>query len=392
MLLPILVLGDIVLRPQHDKPRWGAYLLLGAVFAGYLALRYAWLGPFEMPGRPYAYPVGSPGFVRFVVDKFFYSLLGLAAFVPIIGFSAMQYLQANPAWLYGGAALLIAAWSAAIKWLKPARVIVFWLLLATVPLLPVLPVFASSHHLYLACAGIVLAAVTLFQKAWQRASTRADTKHILARRGIAALLAMTLMTFVGLNALHGIGIAGFSAASQLPAREVVRFAGPLQPGDRLFFINLAPIGFNCMPAIEEARHVQPLDGYVLTFGSSLMRMNEPASVQRTGPRSIRVRHKDSGYFSGLIGRSMMEAIDRDRPFRPGERFSTPDFDVEVIRADAHGVYELRFTFRRPLDDPQYHFFYGSSIFSAYPLRWSTETNAAPPDTKAGPTASSQAET
>jgi len=376
MLAPLVVLGDLTVRPQRTRGRWGVYMLLGVVLLGYLAVRYATLGPLEVPGRPYAYPPGSPGFARFVVDKFFYSLLGLTAFVPIIGFSAMQYLQAHPVLLYGGFAAAAGIWAAAIRWLRPARVFWLWLIVATVPLLPVLPVFASSHHLYLASAGIVLAAVTLLHAIWLRVAAWSGAGAVAARAGLGVLLVVNVAVFVGLDLLNGIGIAGFSAGSQLPAEEVIRLAGPLRPGDRLFFINLAPIGFNCMPAIEEGRGVAPLTGYVLTFGSSLLRMDEPACVERVGPRSLRVRQEGSGYFSGLIGRSMLEAVGRDRPFAPGERFTTEDFDVEVVRSDEQGIRELLFTFRRPLDDPGYHFFYGSFVFSAYPLRfgsWASQT-------------------
>ena len=376
MWLPIIVLGDWILRPGRTWGRWRVYVLLGAVLACYMAIRYAALGPLEMPGRPYALPPDDPEFLRFVIDKFIYCILGLAAFVPIIGVGGMQYLQANPLLFYGSFAAVVGLWGAAILWLRPGRAVGMWLMLATVPLLPILPVFASSHHLYLASAGIVLAAVTLLHALWARVATLRTPLGRVGRAGLIVFLAGNVAVFAAIAHLNGTGLVGFHAANRLPAVEVDHLAGPLRPSDRLFFINLPPIGFNCMPAIEEKRQVAPLTGYVLTFGSSLLRMNETAYVERVGPRSLRVRQEGEGYFSGLIGRAMMEAIDRDEPFPVGARFEREDFDVEIVRADEHGVQELLFTFRWLLDDPRYHFFYSSPAFSAYPLRFGTWQGAA----------------
>jgi len=369
MWLPLVVLGDWILRPERTRGRRRIYVLLGAMLASYLAVRHATLGPLEMPGRPYALPPEDPDFLRFVIDKFVYCILGLAAFVPIIGFGGMQYLQENPALFYGSFAAVAGVWTAAILWLRPGRVVALWLLVATVPLLPVLPVFASAHHLYLASAGIVLAAVTLLRALWKRLATPHTRCGRRWRAVLTVAIIVNLAGFAGIAILTGIGLAGFHAGSQLPAEEVDHLAGPLRPGDRLFFINLPPIGFNCMPAIEEKRQVAPLTGYVLTFGSSLLRMNEEAYLERTGPRSLRVWQEGEGYFSGLIGHAMMQAVGRERPFPVGTRFANEDFEVEVVRADTRGVQELLFTFRRPLDDPGYHFFFSSPVFSAYPLRF-----------------------
>ena len=43
--------------------------------------------------------------------------------------------------------------------------------------------------------------------------------------------------------------------------------------------------------------------------------------------------------------------------------------IEIVRSSDSGVGELLFTFQRPLDDPTYHFFFGSRAHFAYPLRF-----------------------
>ena len=367
VLVPLLVVGDYVARPARMRGRWPVYILLGFVLMAYFVLRHAAIGPFSMPVRPYAYPPSSPGFLRFVVDKFFYYVLSLVVQIPIVGFAGLRFLRSQPMLFYGGFAFVVAVWAALLRWLRPRRIIWLFLAMATLPLMPVLPVFASSHHLYSASAGVVLAGVMLGQMFWDRLAGRVDRAARWGRGLVVGLIILHVVGYTAANAMHGIGLDGFSAASRLPVEEVVQLAGPLKPGDRLFFINLPPLGFNCMPAIEEARGVSPLRGYVLTFASSLMRMNQPSNIERVGTHGLRVRQDGDGYFSGLQGRSMLEAIGRSNPFEVGSRFVTDDFSVEVIRADERGIQEFLFTFNRPLSDPTYHFFFGSPGFSAYPV-------------------------
>jgi hypothetical protein len=101
-------------------------------------------------------------------------------------------------------------------------------------------------------------------------------------------------------------------------------------------------------------------------------MDRVGYVEQVGERQLRVWLEDEGYFSGLIGASMLEAVNRDRPFAVGERFSTDDFEVEVVRGSEAGIQEFLFTFERPLDDPTYHFFFGSQQGAAYPLRFGAD--------------------
>jgi hypothetical protein len=368
MLFPLLVLGDVLLRPARWRGRCSVYGLLLAVLIGFILLRQFTLGGAMLPGRPYAYPTGEPGFVRFIADKFIYYVLALFALVPVIGFTGLEALRQAPAVFYGLFAGIIAVCLVAIV-LSRRRVLVFWLLMATMPLAPVLPVFASSHHLYMPAAGASLAVVSslCWLVRWSRARTGVPARAV---RGAARLAIVSVAAiFVGANVLYDTGMAAFSAASQLPADEAVRLGRPLRPGDRLFFINLPMMGFNCMPAIEEARGVYPLTGYVLTFAPSLLVMEDASCITRLDSNRLRIRATGDPWFSGLEGRSILAAVGRDAPFRTGETFSTPDFDVLITENGPDGVREIEFTFRRPLDDPGYHFFLASPRFMAYPLTW-----------------------
>ena len=187
--------------------------------------------------------------------------------------------------------------------------------------------------------------------------------------GVVSIVALHLVVFVGANVAYGTAVASFSASSRLPVEEVVRLGDTLRPDDRLFFVNLPMLGFNCIPGIEEETGVGPLRGYVLTFAPAFLGMDRPSRIDRVGDRQLRVRLDQGGYFEGLAGASMLEAIGQDDMFTEGQVFTAPDFEVEVRQADAGGVQELLFTFERPLDDSAYHFFVGSRLFQAYPLRF-----------------------
>jgi hypothetical protein len=136
------------------------------------------------------------------------------------------------------------------------------------------------------------------------------------------------------------------------------------------------MGINCIPGIEEATGVSPLKGYALTFAPEPLGMDRPGYVEPVGKNQLRVWLEDDGYFSGLAGKMMLQSLGRQRPFDVGETFSTDDFNVRVVRSSQAGVRELLFTFDAPLDDPTYHFFFGSRLFHAYPILFGRHMKAA----------------
>ncbi|HOA75938.1 MAG TPA: hypothetical protein PLQ89_09470 [Phycisphaerae bacterium] len=369
IVLPaLLVLGDLVTAKGAGlRRRLAAYAAFALIAVGYLVLRRAMLGPLTIPGRPYAWPASEPGFVTFVVEKFVYYILGLWAYLPIVGFAGQAQMRAHPGLFYGLFACIVLGWALIITVVRPNRSIWLWLGLAILPLAPVLPVFASAHHLYLVSAGMAVATVLAIRSILWWSRQRADAWRRIIRGAIVTLIPLHLAAFAGVNFVLDTGVAGLAAACQLPIRQAIQLGRPMQAGDRLFFINLPMLAFNCIPAIEEARGVAPLHGYVLTFAPEFLYMDRPAHVEQVDAHRLRVWLDEPAYFSGLIGRSILQGIQRDAPFRAGETFATEEFTVEVTRADATGVQEFLFTFNRPLSDPTYHFFLASPTFDAYPL-------------------------
>ncbi|UCG32353.1 MAG: hypothetical protein JSU68_11875 [Phycisphaerales bacterium] len=365
----MVLLGDLLCRPARMRGRWAVYLTLALITAGYMVFRHVVLGETVLPGRPYAYPPGTPGFWRFIADKLVYYMLALFVYVPIVGFGGLHYLRAHPLLFYGSFSLLVVVGLAVVTLLRDRRrMIWFWVGVALLPLAPVLPVFASSHHLYMATAGMMIAAVLVWQGLLGWAARRRILGAVVGG-SVAVIVAVHVVAFAGANVAYGTAVASFSASSRLPVEDVARLGDALQPNDRLFFVNLPMLGFNCIPGIEEETGVAPLHGYVLTFAPAFLGMDRPSRIDRVGERQLRVRLDRGGYFEGLAGASMLEAVGQNDMFAEGRTFTAADFEVEVLRADSEGLQELLFTFERPLDDPAYHFFVGSRLFQAYPLRF-----------------------
>jgi hypothetical protein len=337
------------------------------------------LGPLAIPGRPYAWPANEPGFLTFIGEKFVYYVLGLWACIPIVGFAGQEQMREHPALFYGLFAAIVVSWGIVLAFILPrvaqvdarerrtSRQVWQWLALALLPLGPVLPVFASAHHLYLVSAGMAIATVIAIRSVLRWTQMGLSTLRKAIRMAVIGLVPVFLLVFVAANFVLDTGVAGLAAACQLPIRQAVQFGRPMQPNDRLFFINLPMLAFNCMPAIEEQRDVQPLHGYVLTFAPDFLRSNRPTHVEQIDSHRLRVWLDEPAYFSGLIGQSILQGIERDAPFGVGEQFVTDEFTVEVTEAAATGVQEFVFTFKRPLADPAYHFFLSSPVFDAYPL-------------------------
>ncbi|MBN1342845.1 MAG: hypothetical protein JXQ73_09215 [Phycisphaerae bacterium] len=371
----MVVVGDWLVRPRRCKGRWGGYGAILGVTVAYLAIRYVALGGFPMPGLPHVYPPGEPGFVRFIVDKFIYYVLGLFLYVPIVGFAGLPVLRAHPLPFYGGFAALVLVAGLVLWWLRERRCIRLWVAIALIAMVPALQVFASPHHLFIASAAMVIAMVAVWQGLMEWGARRATRLGKAVRLAVGGLIVVHLGAFGAASYYYGNVMAALSAVGQLPVDDVVRFSDELTPHDKLFFVNLPLLGFNCVPGIEEAAGTSPLKGYVLTFSPDFLRMDRPGYVERVGQSQLRVWLDKDGYFSGTPGERLLTAAGREAPFGVGESFSTDDFTVEVVRSSNSGVGELLFTFQRPLDDPTYHFFFGSRAHFAYPLRFPVSREA-----------------
>ena len=362
----IVALGDGLLRRQRLRGRWWVYATAAGMIGGYWLVRHA-----AMSGLP---PAPASYFIRPIVPhllmKTGYYLMGLIPCVPVLPFGGLQYFKSHPWWFAAGVVFSLGL-LAEIAWRhRRSRGLWLWMGWLFAAMAPVLPIFASPHHLYL--PGVAIS--VLLAASWW---------GLLARDG-AARPSRRRWWLVGLGAgLH----VGLMAAGAFGSGWVYRICvqtehqfvdnvvtltrdPPLKDDDKLFFINLPVLAYHAVPAIEQATGLENLEGYVLTISPHLLLMDEPCEVRQLDERRLRVSLWRDGYFSGTLGRQLSAAMD-DPDLSEGKtirgRHVDGEFSVHIDRAGPEGIRSLTFTFRKPLNSPDSHFYLGSRLFLAYPL-------------------------
>lgn len=369
LLFPLVcVAGDRLIGPRsRGWLRW-EYLLFGAIAGAYLVLRYHYLGGFQMPGKPYLMPVGEPGFLQFILEKVVYYTIGMFGYTPVVPMGGRAWFASRPLTFYGG--FLLTVLGLTLLWrvyrFRPALVWpVAWIV---VLIAPVLPVFASSHHLYLPSVGAILLITA--------GLALVDDLIPLGRRRIRKRRPVPAAIVLG---LHGVGLGlltwatGFAYVrgtipEDLLIRDVIERGPRLDNGDHLFFINIPIIAYYGTTALQTQLELDDLHGHVLTFSTRLTRMDRASEVEVIDAYTLRVRAPEGeSYFEGVAGRTLLDAMGIEQIPRPGDRLEADLFDLEVTEGDAQGLKELVFRFKERLDTPGYRFYVGSPHFLAYPL-------------------------
>ena len=369
-------LGDILCGSPRRRWRWEHAAML-LVAGGYLALRHQALGGFPVPPPPYLVrPEPTAAFALYLLEKAGVYVLGLFCFIPIVPIGSQVYFAQRPEVFYGLFAAVLAAlaavWAAyrfrpALLW--PAA----WL---GCMFLPVIPVFASPHHLYLPGVGMALIAAAAL-----RLPTRLRP-HAAApgRAGAAvghAVPALLLAVTGTLTWCMGFAFVKGTLAEDLFIRDVLECGDPPREGDELFFINMPVLAYYCVPAIRHQLGLRDLRGHVLTFSPDLLGMSSPGEVEVLDRHRLRLRIRgESRYLQGTTGDMLLGAMGMRDDVARGRPVDAGLFTVVPTDVDAHGVRELELVFRAPLDSPHYRFYLGSPKFMAYPLDMSRLVRAA----------------
>jgi hypothetical protein len=356
----VILAGDFAYHTGIRK-RLGVYAAMAAIAIAYLALRQEALGGFPLPGHPYLVRPADPGFARFILEKLAYYFIGLFAYIPVLPIGGIAYLTSHPALFLGAVAGAAIGVLLAVLGARSRRVLfpLAWTFLFFVPLLPV---FASAHHLYLPGAGM----------AWLIAMGLAA---LAARPGRAGRL--TAGTVVGVHVVALSLVAWWfgwtyrvgTSVEDLVVRDVLENGRPLHDGDHLFFINVPMLAYYAIPAIENETGLHNLHGHLLTLAPSLLRMQSAGFLDAPDDRTLVVTAPPGApYLAGATGRTMLAVMDIDQPLTQGTRLQGPLYDMVVEAADEKGLQRLRFEFHRPIDSPDYHLFFGSPTRWAWPVR------------------------
>jgi hypothetical protein len=342
------------------------FAVLGVLLVGMLATRTALLGGVSLPPRPYVVPPGAPDFLRFVFDKAWYYLLGIALAFPVVPIGGLPYLRTQPVVFYGLAALVLAIVvvffirrrDQVSGWLAPAWLFGF--------LAPLLPVFEAPHHLYLPGIGWIIMAVALLQDLIRVRPEAPQTTRWVRRSIAGVVMAVSGSAFILGTHLYGLAIDTGQQVEDCIIQEVITDAEDLNDGDTLYMANLPLLGHYVRIGIELQSGRDHLRVVPLTWSPRLLGTTAPTEIEWIDERTIEMRVVDDRYFAGPLGRLVHDA--NGGPL-PDEIDRTEDlgFRVAILERDDEGLQRLRFTFTRPLSADDVHLFWGSRVRWAQPL-------------------------
>lgn len=365
----LLALIDLCARRRAPRTAIVVYAALAAVLVTYSVVRTVSLGGTALPPRPYVISPGEPDFIRFVFDKFWYYLLGQYFLAPVVPIGGLPYLQGHPRLFYGLAAfaLLLILLGAIMsrrgtRWVGP-----LWLVGFTLPLLPV---FASPHHLYLPGVGWAITAAALFS-AIAGPAAGAATHARWPRRIITGAAALLLAGVFGAGSYYsGIALAAGQGVERALVEEIATTPGGLHDGDTLYVANMPMIAHYARLAVEERTGRRNLRVVPLTWAPRLLGLvgtDVQTELAWVDERTLEMRVDGDRYFGGPIGQLLREVTGRDLPDAVDRR-AVAGVRARVLARDADGVKALRFDFSQPLRNPGVHLFWGSRTRWACPVR------------------------
>lgn len=376
------------------KRRWPAYGVFALVGGAYLLTRLVYLYH-PMPDFYVRRPDGDwTGYTLWALAKLMHYLVATIWFSPMtIGPSGRYHpwrevpgdclLMLGILIVLGGLYVLasrrIRGW-----WIWP-----LWIVLSV---LPIVPLIATPHAGYMPSVGFAIGIVLA------PGLCMAMPRGTVGRwsRWVALWFLMAVTSYLPIY--HPMWHSHL-AAERCTAQRIINDPPPASARD-LFFINLPftnvyikyqlrrawgldpgptdPDDFESFlgelgPSFDPGQlNAGPHDNFachVLTFAPDVLRMAQPCNVEQLDASSFRVTIEGRAYFSGALGRFLIEGMRRSGPLGSGDVIEADGFEVAIERADADGVWQLRFRFPRPLADPSYSFYLATRRCSAIRLRF-----------------------
>lgn len=395
------------------------YGLLAVIAIGYLLLRSATLGGLALPPRPYVFPPGEPGFLRFVLDKAGYYVLGEFLLAPIVPFGGILYLREHALAFYALLVVVLLLIAGVVWWSQRAagrtaahavrtaalaadrhgaadgggamqrlgRLAPLWLLGF---MLPVLPSFESPHHLYLPGCGwamILSLAAQLWLMRPLRPGGDAGRAALLRPRVLLGAAAAIALLLAPVNYYYSLTLDVAQQVEDNIVAELAAAQPPLRDGETLYITNL-PLVAHYVQLPLEAQLGRHLRVVALSWAPRLLGLASGAELDIVDASTIEMRIFEDRWFAGPLGYLAREAGGVAELGRPG----TPQFlpELRALRLDppaaagpspaaaespaaaaagassADGLEGLRIEFSQPLQRPGRRLFWGSR------LRWAHE--------------------
>jgi hypothetical protein len=235
-----------------------------------------------------------------------------------------------------------------------------WPLWIVLSVAPVTDVIATPHSGYLCGVGFAVGAAlaaTSARKRWLRGLGRAALCFYLVAMSVFTLLNRWQWTAI--------------IAAERYATAWVQAAPPEPEVRDVFFMNLPFVNIYAKPALDRmlGPEFSPVRCHVLSFAPDPILIEQRVWLTQVDGHTLRLRIDGQPFFSRLLGRFLIDGFRGGGPFVSGDVIHGDEFDARVVAADTEGVQELEFTFRRPLSDPAYCFYLGSSEAPAARIRF-----------------------
>jgi hypothetical protein len=244
-----------------------------------------------------------------------------------------------------------------------------WLILAV---LPVVPILATPHSGYLCGVGFAIG-VVMAAGAGPRRTAQEPSRW---RRAIPAVVLGVSAAYLPVNwlAWRGMVLAERFTLVGLTLDD------PPAPGTQLFFINLPFVNTYVGPCLAEiwGPVADQSRCHALLYSPDVVRADQPCVVRQLDRHSFEVSIDGEPYFSGLLGQFLIDGMRGAGPLRRGDRIRADGFDVRILDADEDGVSRIAFTFRRPLDDQGYRFFFSTFESGATRITFRQDVGAVHP--------------
>jgi hypothetical protein len=258
---------------------------------------------------------------------------------------------------------------AASRRIRGAWVWTLWIVLAV---LPVVPVIATPHSGYLSGVGYAIGAALAGAGA-------AHLRFAPARYGVRLAVAGHVALMAAMSLFNRWQWYSTVEGERYGVERVLA-ARPEAPVTDVFFLNLPLVNIYIKPALVEriGGSFESVRCHALTFSPDPFEIRQRVYVEQTDEYSFNARTESEAWFSRLLGRLMLDGFGGGRRFSTGQEFDCGEFRVRIARADEHGVWELSFRFRRPLSDPRYCFYVFTKNCYATRLRFGLPGSATLP--------------
>ena len=357
---------------------WVAFALLGA---GFIAWRLA-TSPHPMPDVYVRRPDGDwAAYLPWLAAKLVHYLCTSLWIAPMTLGPTGRYDPWSEApldylFMTGIVAVAFVLYALATRRTRGWWIWPLWILLAV---LPVIPVVATPHSGYLSGVGYALGA-----------ALAASGVGAASRVGRAAARGVCCASLAGM-----LVFAMFTRWQWTATIAAERFtpswvaADPPAPAVRdVFFIDVPFVNIYLKPTLVEllGAGFEEKRVHALTFSPDWSAGPRRAWIEQNDERSFTVGIEGRPYFSGLLGRFLIEGFRGPGRFRAGDVIEAvapprvgradsqasglaPRFQARIDAADEQGVRRIAFRFPKPLDDPSYCFYFVSERCGAARLVW-----------------------